>query len=59
MQGIISPSPPSCRAIPDKWINLLKHTRDEKWSMREIVAALCNRWRGRGGERVLGQATDE
>ena len=31
------------RAIPDKWIQLLKHRRDETWSMREIVSALCNR----------------
>ncbi len=24
-------------AIPDKWIQLLKHTRDEHWRMQDIV----------------------
>jgi 1,4-alpha-glucan branching enzyme len=31
-------------AIPDKWIQLLKHVRDENWSMLDIVSALCNRY---------------
>eukprot|EP00879_Flechtneria_rotunda_P011602 GHRR01012119.1.p1 GENE.GHRR01012119.1~~GHRR01012119.1.p1 ORF type:complete len:733 (+),score=193.09 GHRR01012119.1:150-2348(+) len=30
-------------AIPDTWIRLLKHVRDEHWEMMEIVNALCNR----------------
>lgn len=30
-------------AIPDKWIQLLKHVRDEDWSMLDIVTTLCNR----------------
>jgi len=30
-------------AIPDKWIELLKHKVDEDWRMLEIVSALCNR----------------
>jgi len=30
-------------AIPDKWIELLKHKTDEEWGMLEIVSALCNR----------------
>lgn len=30
-------------AIPDKWIQLLKHQRDEQWQMMDIVNALCNR----------------
>ena len=30
-------------AIPDKWIQLLKHRPDEQWSMQELVATLCNR----------------
>lgn len=30
-------------AIPDKWIQLLKHVRDEHWGMLDIVSALCNR----------------
>ncbi|EFJ43598.1 1,4-alpha-glucan branching enzyme II [Volvox carteri f. nagariensis] len=30
-------------SIPDKWIQLLKHTRDEDWRMHDIVTALCNR----------------
>ncbi|GAX82082.1 hypothetical protein CEUSTIGMA_g9510.t1 [Chlamydomonas eustigma] len=40
-------------AIPDKWIQLLKHARDEQWSMMEIVKALCNR---RYTERTVGYA---
>lgn len=30
-------------AIPDKWIEYLKHKRDEQWSMEEIVLTLTNR----------------
>lgn len=30
-------------AIPDKWIEYLKHKRDEQWSMQEIVLTLTNR----------------
>jgi 1,4-alpha-glucan branching enzyme len=30
-------------AIPDTWIKLLKHVRDENWDMMELVNALCNR----------------
>ncbi|KAG1666836.1 hypothetical protein FOA52_009460 [Chlamydomonas sp. UWO 241] len=40
-------------AIPDKWIKLLKHTRDEHWGMLDIVSALCNR---RYTERTVGYA---
>mmetsp|Transcript_7040 Transcript_7040/g.15465 ORF Transcript_7040/g.15465 Transcript_7040/m.15465 type:complete len:773 (+) Transcript_7040:158-2476(+) len=40
-------------AIPDRWIQLLKHVRDEHWSMRDLVATLCNR---RYSERTIGYA---
>lgn len=30
-------------AIPDTWIRLLKHVRDENWDMMDLVNALCNR----------------
>lgn len=30
-------------AIPDKWIEYLKHKPDEQWSMKEIVSTLTNR----------------
>ncbi|KAG2486093.1 hypothetical protein HYH03_015188 [Edaphochlamys debaryana] len=30
-------------SIPDKWIQLLKHSRDEHWRMADIVTAMCNR----------------
>jgi 1,4-alpha-glucan branching enzyme len=30
-------------AIPDTWIRLLKHVRDENWDMMDVVNALCNR----------------
>jgi 1,4-alpha-glucan branching enzyme len=30
-------------AIPDKWIEYLKHKLDEQWSMKEIVLTLTNR----------------
>ena len=36
-------------AIPDKWIQLLKHRPDEQWSMQELVATLCNRCGKCGG----------
>ncbi|KAH7615671.1 hypothetical protein Ndes2526B_g09583 [Nannochloris sp. 'desiccata'] len=29
--------------IPDFWIKLLKHTRDEDWKPSQIVSVLCNR----------------
>lgn len=29
--------------VPDEWIKLLKHTRDEHWSMHHLVNTLCNR----------------
>lgn len=29
--------------IPDFWIKLLKHTRDEDWKPSELVGVLCNR----------------
>jgi 1,4-alpha-glucan branching enzyme len=33
-------------AIPDMWIKLLKHERDEDWDMGDIVHTLTNRrWR--------------
>lgn len=37
-------------AIPDKWIELLKETRDEDWNMGNIVFTLVNR---RYGEKVV------
>lgn len=30
-------------AIPDRWIDLLKNSRDEHWSMTALVSTLCNR----------------
>jgi hypothetical protein len=30
-------------AIPDLWIDLLKNTPDEQWTMSRIVSTLCNR----------------
>lgn len=30
-------------AIPDKWIEILKESRDEDWNMGNIVHTLCNR----------------
>lgn len=30
-------------AIPDLWIDLLKNTPDEEWSMSRLVNTLCNR----------------
>jgi hypothetical protein len=29
--------------IPDHWLRLVREQRDEHWSMRGLVAALCNR----------------
>lgn len=29
--------------IPDYWIKLLKHVRDEDWKMSDIITTLCNR----------------
>lgn len=30
-------------AIPDKWIELLKHVQDDNWDMANIVHTLTNR----------------
>lgn len=30
-------------AIPDLWIKILKHVRDEDWNINDIVRALENR----------------
>jgi 1,4-alpha-glucan branching enzyme len=35
--------------LPDYWIELLKHVRDEDWRMSELVGRLCNRWAGGSG----------
>ncbi|PNW82693.1 hypothetical protein CHLRE_06g289850v5 [Chlamydomonas reinhardtii] len=40
-------------SIPDTWIKLLKHVRDEHWRMQDIVSALCNR---RYTEKSIGYA---
>ena len=40
-------------AIPDKWIEYLKDTRDEDWKMGELVHTLANR---RWGERTIAYA---
>ena len=32
--------------IPDYWIKLLKHTRDEDWDLKKIWDVLCNRRHG-------------
>jgi len=29
--------------IPDTWTNYLKNIRDENWSVKHLVATLCNR----------------
>ncbi len=39
--------------IPDYWIKLLKHTRDEDWQMHDIWHTLTNR---RGGEKTVAYA---
>ena len=39
--------------IPDYWIKLLKHTRDEDWNMREIWGVLTNR---RSKEKTIAYA---
>lgn len=40
-------------AVPDHWIKLLKHQRDEQWSMSDLITALCNR---RYTEKTIGYA---
>lgn len=40
-------------AIPDKWIQLLKHTRDEQWSMQDIVGGGLSWGWGRAGVRWM------
>ena len=32
--------------VPDYWIKLLKHTRDEDWNLEELWSVLCNRRHG-------------
>jgi len=39
--------------LPDFWIRMLKHVRDEDWKMSEIVSTLCNR---RYTEKTVGYA---
>lgn len=39
--------------LPDFWIKLLKHVKDEDWKMSELVSALCNR---RYSEKTVGYA---
>ena len=39
--------------LPDFWIKMLKHVRDEDWKMSEIVSTLCNR---RYTEKTVGYA---
>ena len=39
--------------IPDYWIKLLKHTRDENWRPSDLVSVLCNR---RYTERTVAYA---
>ena len=39
--------------IPDYWIKLLKHKRDEEWNIHEMWSTLTNR---RGGERTIAYA---
>jgi 1,4-alpha-glucan branching enzyme len=29
--------------LPDYWIELLKHVKDEDWSMSALVARMCDR----------------
>lgn len=40
-------------AIPDMWIKLLKHKRDDEWNMGNIVHTLVNR---RHGEKSIAYA---
>lgn len=40
-------------ALPDKWIELLKHSKDEEWPMGEIVHTMTNR---RWGEKCVAYA---
>lgn len=39
--------------LPDFWIRLLKHVKDEDWKMSELVSTLCNR---RYSEKTVGYA---
>jgi len=39
--------------IPDHWIKLLKHSRDEEWNLEEIWSVLVNR---RYGEKTIAYA---
>lgn len=39
--------------IPDYWIKLLKHTRDEEWNLDELFGVLANR---RYGEKTIAYA---
>ncbi|KAI7843063.1 hypothetical protein COHA_003235 [Chlorella ohadii] len=39
--------------LPDFWIELLKHVKDEDWSMSTLVGRLCNR---RYTEKTIGYA---
>jgi 1,4-alpha-glucan branching enzyme len=39
--------------IPDFWIRLLKHVRDEQWKPSELIGVLCNR---RYTEKTVGYA---
>jgi len=39
--------------VPDHWIKLLKHSRDEDWDLAAIWAALADR---RGGEKTVAYA---
>ena len=39
--------------IPDYWIKLLKHSRDEEWNIEEIYGTLVNR---RWGEKTISYA---
>lgn len=46
-------------AIPDKLIQLLKHRRDEHWSMLELVSCLCNRRYNEGGTIGYAESHDQ
>lgn len=39
--------------LPDFWIRLLKHVKDEDWKMTDLVSTLCNR---RYSEKTVGYA---
>ena len=64
MSGMVGMARPSAEAglgfdyrlamgVPDYWIKLLKHRRDEEWNLHEIYHTLLNR---RRGERHVGYA---